>query len=32
VLLDEILIGEFSTVDGFTTSSITSGEVTTLKE
>jgi hypothetical protein len=31
VLLDEVLVSEFGTIDGLSTSSITSGEVTTLK-
>ena len=31
VLLDEVFIGEFCTVDGLSTSAITGGEVTTLK-
>ena len=31
MLLNEVLIGEFSTIDGLSASAITGGEVTTLK-
>ena len=32
VLLDEVLIGKFSAIDGLSASSIASGEITTLRQ